>query len=105
MVRGVTGGDAMPERIGEAGAAGHSALGKRENAAHAVAARVAEALKTSGYAALQNVVSECREGVLVLRGSVPSFYMKQMAQTVASKVPGVEALENLLSVGDAASDL
>ena len=62
-----------------------------------------ETLKASGYAALQGV-AEHREGILVLRGTVPAFHMKQIAQTMASKVRGVEGVDNRLSVNGAAGE-
>ena len=77
-------------------AAGGEAVGRD------VAARVAESLKASGYAALKSVTAEHRGGAILLRGSVPSFYMKQIAQAVASKVHGVAILVNLLSVDSGA---
>lgn len=38
------------------------------------------------------------EGTLVLRGRVTSFYQKQMAQTAARRLPGVERIVNELEV-------
>jgi osmotically-inducible protein OsmY len=81
-----------------------AAVAGGEAAARAVAARVTETLKASGYAALQSVAAEHHEGVLHLRGRVPSFYMKQIAQTVASKVHGVGVVDNRLSVDSAAGE-
>jgi len=86
---------AVSRRVAVAGA---------EAAARAVAARVAESLKASGYVALQGVAAEYHEGILVLRGTVPSFHMKQIAPTVASKFSGVRVLVNLLSVNGAATE-
>jgi osmotically-inducible protein OsmY len=81
-----------------------AAVAGGEAAARALAARVVETLKASGYAALQGVMAEHHEGVLVLRGTVPSFHMKQIAQTMASKVCGVEVVDNRLSVDGAAGE-
>lgn len=39
-------------------------------------------LRSSLYGAIRCVVCELCQRVLILRGRVPSFYMKQMAQTV-----------------------
>lgn len=66
--------------------------------AEALVSRIAEVLKASGYAALRSVAIEHHEGVVVLRGRVPTFYLKQVAQAVASKVPGVDVLVNHLRV-------
>lgn len=38
------------------------------------------------------------DGTLVLRGRVTSFYQKQMAQTAARRLPGVERIINELEV-------
>jgi hypothetical protein len=49
-------------------------------------------------------VSRCRiscmfhEGVLVLRGPVPSYYAKQIAQTVIRSLGGVLRIDNQLDV-------
>ena len=94
----------MTARIEEVAVSRRAAVVSGEAAACAVAARLAESLKESGYAALQTVAVEHYEGVLSLRGRVPSFHMKQMAQTVASKVRGVGILVNLLSVSGAADE-
>jgi osmotically-inducible protein OsmY len=68
--------------------------------AEALASGIAEVLKSSGYAVLRSVVVEYHEGVVVLRGRVPTFYLKQVAQAVASKVRGVDVLVNRLCVDD-----
>ena len=41
---------------------------------------------------------EYHEGVLILRGQVPSFYMKQMAQELVRHVPAVSRVINRLAV-------
>jgi hypothetical protein len=38
------------------------------------------------------------EEVLVVRGSVPSFYLKQILQTVLRKVDGVRRIDNQVTV-------
>lgn len=55
-------------------------------------------LAATGYAALQNVYCEAREDTLILSGVVPSYYMKQVAQTVAGKMDGIKHIENCLEV-------
>ncbi len=62
-------------------------------------ARLAEArLRASLYAELRKVRCDFHEGVLTLRGRVPSFYTKQLAQTLAARVPGVEEVVNRIEV-------
>ncbi len=54
----------------------------------------------SGYAALRNIFCRCDDGVLVIDGSVPSFFFKQMAQELARTVDGVQRVKNRLLVKD-----
>jgi len=51
-----------------------------------------------GYQQLNNVDCEVEENVLVLTGKLKSFYLKQVAQTVAMKIPGVASVRNLIEV-------
>lgn len=55
-------------------------------------------LGSSPYAPLRGVTCDFREGVLTLRGRVSSFYLKQLAQTLVAKVPGVEMVVNNVEV-------
>src|SRR5262245_36893001 len=43
-------------------------------------------LRGNPYLALKNVSCEYHEGVLTLRGCLPSYYLKQMAQAAVSRV-------------------
>lgn len=52
----------------------------------------------SGYRVLQQVHCEYESGVLTLRGQVPSFYMKQMAQTLVKPLGGLAAIDNRIVV-------
>ena len=45
-----------------------------------------------------NIHCDFHEGVLVLRGSVRSYYLKQLAQTTAARVDGVEEVVNWIQV-------
>jgi osmotically-inducible protein OsmY len=45
-----------------------------------------------------NIVCECREGVVVMRGSVDSFYQKQMAQELVRNARGVTMVVNRMLV-------
>jgi osmotically-inducible protein OsmY len=55
-------------------------------------------LGASGYLALRRIHCECQGGVLSLRGSVPSHYLKQVAQAIAAEVAGVRRVDNQLRV-------
>lgn len=52
----------------------------------------------SGYSALRGVRCDFHEGVLTLRGRVPSYYLKQIAQTLVRTLDRVELIENRLEV-------
>lgn len=55
-------------------------------------------LQAGAYPVLKNVVCECSAGRLVLTGAVGSYYLKQMAQTLVARIPGVEQVDNQLEV-------
>ena len=55
-------------------------------------------LKSSGYAAIRRVNCVYDEGVLVLRGEVPSYYQKQIAQAAVSGLGNVERIVNRIRV-------
>lgn len=51
-----------------------------------------------GYQQLNNIECEVEGNVLVLKGKLRSFYLKQVAQTVAIKIPGVASVRNQIEV-------
>ena len=55
-------------------------------------------LRNSPYLALRNVTCDSQDGVLVLRGCLPSYFLKQMAQAVVSHVEGVKKILNQIEV-------
>jgi len=61
-------------------------------------ARIERALQATGYPPLRNLHIWAVEGVAILRGAVPSYYMKQVAQAAVSGVPGVCDVQNELDV-------
>jgi hypothetical protein len=62
-------------------------------------ARAAEArLGQAAYYGLRLLSCEWRDGVLTLRGRVPSYYLKQLAQAHLQGIAGVEAIDNQLIV-------
>jgi osmotically-inducible protein OsmY len=60
-------------------------------------------LRSNPYLALKNVSCDCRDGVLVLRGCLPSYYLKQVAQEIVGRLAGVEAIDNQIQVVTPAS--
>lgn len=55
-------------------------------------------LQQSGYTALLGVRCEFESGVLILRGQVPTYYLKQVAQALATEIEGVGRLHNEIEV-------
>lgn len=64
----------------------------------AVSSEAQSRLRMSAYRALHFVSCEFHEGVLSLRGRVPSYYLKQVAQTLICQVEGVGQVNNRLEV-------
>jgi osmotically-inducible protein OsmY len=57
------------------------------------------ALLATGQMWLRDVViTSNADGRVILQGRVPSYYLKQMAQSVALAVVGVKSLENQIAV-------
>jgi hypothetical protein len=63
--------------------------------------RAAQALRHSAYAPLTTLRCEFHDGVLTVRGQLPSFHLKQVAQTVLCDVEGVGMIDNRVDVVDA----
>jgi osmotically-inducible protein OsmY len=55
-------------------------------------------LLDSPYFALRDVGCVYRDGVLTLRGSLPSYYLKQVAQAVVAEAEGVTMVVNQIKV-------
>jgi hypothetical protein len=64
--------------------------------------RVAEGaencLRHNSYLALKNVRCDYCGGVLTLRGCLPTYYLKQLAQSAVARVAGVERIVNEIEV-------
>jgi osmotically-inducible protein OsmY len=66
---------------------------------HVDSADLAErALRNSPYLVLRNVTCACQNGVLTLRGYLPTYYLKQVAQAVVAHVDGVRQVVNEIEV-------
>lgn len=57
-------------------------------------------LRHSSYFELRDIACEFSGGILTLRGRVPSYHLKQLAQTCVSGVPGVVEIRNRVEVGN-----
>lgn len=61
--------------------------------------QVAESqLRSSPYPALHGLTCEFSEGVLTLRGRVPTYYLKQIAQAAVLQLDGVSEVVNSVDV-------
>jgi osmotically-inducible protein OsmY len=56
-------------------------------------------LQHSHYRAIRRVRCAFAEGVLTLRGAVPTFHYKQLAQTAVVDIAGVRQVLNRIEVG------
>jgi hypothetical protein len=52
----------------------------------------------SPYLPLRQVSCLLDDGILTLRGSVPTYYLKQLAQTIGASIQGVRQVINRLDV-------
>jgi osmotically-inducible protein OsmY len=59
---------------------------------------VNRALRETGYAPLRGVECEVLDGVVELTGVVPSFYVKQLAQTAVLRLDQIRGVNNRLRV-------
>lgn len=55
-------------------------------------------LQSSGYAALRRLRCEVTGAVVIVQGVVPSYYLKQLAQTVLQRLNGIRTVRNLVEV-------
>jgi osmotically-inducible protein OsmY len=56
------------------------------------------ALRRSPYFELHDLSCDYSGGILTLRGTVPTYYLKQIAQTSVANVPGVVEVHNRVEV-------
>ena len=55
-------------------------------------------LRRSSYLALRDIGCTCREGVVTIRGCLPTHYLKQIAQHVVTELEGVCGIVNQIEV-------
>jgi len=60
--------------------------------------RISSAIDKHPHLTGRGVHFEAREGHVVLRGTVRSYYQKQMAQEALRRLEGVDRIENQLEV-------
>jgi hypothetical protein len=56
-------------------------------------------LRRSAYFELRDLSCDFSGGVLTLTGRVPSYHLKQLAQTAVAELPGVVEIDNHVVVG------
>src|SRR5262245_6969759 len=64
----------------------------------AIDLKAEESLRRTSYLSLRDVSCLSSEGVLFLHGNLPSYYLKQVAQEIASGVEGVHHVVNQIKV-------
>jgi osmotically-inducible protein OsmY len=65
---------------------------------HNPAGVVEARFRRSNYPPLWQISCAYKDGLLVMRGTVPSFYLKQVAQEYARHTPGVDRVDNGLHI-------
>ena len=60
--------------------------------------QAAEALRDNSHSELTHVRCDMREGMAILHGEVPTYYLKQLAQEIVGKLEGVDLIVNRLVV-------
>jgi hypothetical protein len=55
-------------------------------------------LQSSGYTALLRLRCEVTDAVVIVHGILPSYYLKQMAQTILQRLEGIQSVMNLVEV-------
>lgn len=66
--------------------------------AHPLATEAERILTESGYGDLRRLRCECHDGVVSIRGRLPSYFLKQMAQTLVSRLSGIRGVNNQIKV-------
>ena len=64
----------------------------------APAALAERCLRSNLYLALKTITCDWLDGVLVLRGCLPTYYLKQIAQEAVASLEGVERIDNQIQV-------
>lgn len=59
-----------------------------------IASRAYLALAASGYRSLRNLQVSCNDGRVTLEGHLPTYYLKQLAQSLVQRVEGVCDVDN-----------
>ena len=60
--------------------------------------RAESRLRSNSYLALKNISCEFGDGVLTLRGCLPSYYLKQIAQETLAPFERIAHIDNQIAV-------
>ena len=63
-----------------------------------IAAALRDRIQQSPYLPIRQLTCEFREGVAILRGTVPTYYTRQIAIALAHSVDGVQELDDRIQV-------
>ncbi len=69
-----------------------------------LARRVSEAMQQVGFRQLAVLICKDEGSTVTLTGTTETYYLKQVAQTIAAKVAGVERIINDIVVSEYKSD-
>lgn len=64
----------------------------------AILGEARQRLQARGYEELRSITCEYHEGMIILRGRLSSFYLKQLAQEAIRAQPGVTIIVNTTDV-------
>jgi hypothetical protein len=59
---------------------------------------VLKLLQSSSYTTLRRLRCEVTNAVVIVHGILPSYYLKQVAQTIVLRLEGIEGVMNLVEV-------
>lgn len=59
-----------------------------------IAEQAYQALATSGYRLLRNLQVYCDHGRVTLQGRLPTYFLKQLAQSLIQRIEGVRDVDN-----------
>lgn len=63
-----------------------------------ISERAEHLLRGNAYLALKNVSCDYHDGILTLHGYLPTYYLKQIAQTSVAGLDGVSRIVNRIQV-------
>jgi hypothetical protein len=76
----------------------HRIMGFDEDSMILSEADIQDRFQRSPYLPLRYIECQLDSGVLVLRGRVPTYYLKQLAQTIGRSLRGIDRVVNELRV-------